>query len=405
MKEYRLGDIITIKHGYAFDGEHIVQEDNGIVLVTPGNFRIGGGFQEEKCKFYSGEIPDGYVLSSGDFIVTMTDLSKTIDTLGYSALVPESDNRVYLHNQRIGLVSFKANDCFPGYIYFLMRTHPYQRFIANTSTGSTVHHTSPSKIYDYRFYAPSYEEQREIAERMFAYEKIIKNNQRQIKLLEEAAQRLYKEWFIDLRFPGHENTKITDGVPERWRKYKFSDITSIMSGGTPKTDVKEFYNGNIPFYTPKDSGDSFFAFDTITHISQSGLDNCNSQLYPVNTIIITARGTVGKTTILAVPMAMNQSCYALKCDELNSPYYLFFSLKNEVAALKTMSNGGVFNTIIVKTFDSICLIAPTQDVLNMFEASVSPIMEQIKTKARQNIILTEARDRLLPKLMSGEIEV
>lgn len=405
MKEYRLGDIITIKHGYAFDGEHIVQEDNGIVLVTPGNFRIGGGFQEEKCKFYSGEIPDGYVLSSGDFIVTMTDLSKTIDTLGYSALVPESDNRVYLHNQRIGLVSFKANDCFPGYIYFLMRTHPYQRFIANTSTGSTVHHTSPSKIYDYRFYAPSYEEQREIAERMFAYEKTIKNNQRQIKLLEEAAQRLYKEWFVDLRFPGHENTKITDGIPERWRKYKFSDTTSIMSGGTPKTDVKEFYNGNIPFYTPKDSDDSFFAFDTITHISQSGLDNCNSQLYPVNTVIITARGTVGKTTILAVPMAMNQSCYALKCDELNSPYYLFFSLKNEVAALKKMANGGVFNTIIVKTFDSIYLIAPTQDVLNMFEASVSPIMEQIKTKARQNIILTEARDRLLPKLMSGEIEL
>lgn len=405
MKEYRLGDVITIKHGYAFDGEHIVQEDNGIVLVTPGNFRIGGGFQEEKCKFYSGEIPDGYVLSSDEIIVTMTDLSKTIDTLGYSALVPESGNRVYLHNQRIGLVSFKANDCFPGYVYFLMRTRPYQRFIANTSTGSTVHHTSPSKIYDYRFYAPTYEEQREIAERMFAYEKIIKNNQRQIKLLEEAAQRLYKEWFVDLRFPGHENTKITDGVPKGWGKYKFSDITSIMSGGTPKTDVKEFYNGNIPFYTPKDSDDSFFAFDTITHISQSGLDNCNSQLYPVNTVIITARGTVGKTTILAVPMAMNQSCYALKCDELNSPYYLFFSLKNEVAALKKMANGGVFNTIIVKTFDSIYLIVPTQDVLNMFEALVSPIMEQIKTKARQNIILTEARDRLLPKLMSGEIEL
>lgn len=404
MKEYRLGDIIDIKHGYAFDGDHIVQEDNGIVLVTPGNFRIGGGFQEEKCKFFTGEIPDDYVLSAGDFIVTMTDLSKEIDTLGYSAIVPDT-NRTYLHNQRIGLVSFKNNECHPGYIYFLMRTHQYQRSIANTSTGATVHHTSPSKICDYQFYAPSYEKQRRIAEYLFVYEKLTENNQKQIKLLEEAAQRLYKEWFIDLRFPGHENTKITDGVPERWRKYKFSDITSIMSGGTPKTDVKEFYNGNIPFYTPKDSGDSFFAFDTITHISQSGLDNCNSQLYPVNTIIITARGTVGKTTILAVPMAMNQSCYALKCDELNSPYYLFFSLKNEVAALKTMSNGGVFNTIIVKTFDSICLIAPTQDVLNMFEASVSPIMEQIKTKARQNIILTEARDRLLPKLMSGEIEL
>ena len=288
--------------------------------------------------------------------------------------------------------------------YFLLA--PEQQYgLLGTANGATVAHVNIPTIRNLKIKLPPLKTQERIGKILSAYDDLIENNQRQIKLLEEAAQRLYKEWFVDLRFPGHENTKITDGVPEGWRKYKFSNITSIMSGGTPKTDVKEFYNGNIPFYTPKDSGDSFFVFDTITHISQSGLDNCNSQLYPVNTIIITARGTVGKTTILAVPMAMNQSCYALKCDELNSPYYLFFSLKNEVAALKTMSNGGVFNTIIVKTFDSICLIAPTQDVLNMFEASVSPIMEQIKTKARQNIILTEARDRLLPKLMSGEIEV
>lgn len=273
------------------------------------------------------------------------------------------------------------------------------------SQGAAQDNLSWEKLSTILFPAPPIEVQTKIADILSTYDNLIENNQKQIKLLEEAAQRLYKEWFVDLRFPGHENTKITDGVPEGWGKYKFSDITSIMSGGTPKTDVKGFYNGNIPFYTPKDSDDSFFVLDTITHISQSGLDNCNSQLYPVNTVIITARGTVGKTTILAVPMAMNQSCYALKCDELNSPYYLFFSLKNEVAALKKMANGGVFNTIIVKTFDSICLIVPTQDVLNMFEALVSPIMEQIKAKARQNIMLAEARDRLLPKLMSGEIEV
>ena len=404
MKEYRLGDIIDIKHGYAFDGDHIVQDDNGIVLVTPGNFRIGGGFQEEKCKFFTGEIPDDYVLSAGDFIVTMTDLSKEIDTLGYSAIVPKT-NRTYLHNQRIGLVSFKNNECHPGYIYFLMRTHKYQRSIANTSTGATVHHTSPSKICDYQFYAPNYEKQRKIAEFLFAYEKLIENNQKQIKLLEEAAQRLYKEWFIDLRFPGHETTPIVDGVPEGWEVCKFSEIASIMSGGTPKTEVKEYYEGDIPFYTPKDSDGSFFVFDTITHISEAGLEHCNSQYYPEGTVIITARGTVGKTTILAVPMAMNQSCYALKCDELNSPYYLFFSLNKEVDSLKTMANGGVFNTIIVKTFDSISLTIPTKKVLSAFNAVVSSIMQQIKAKMKQNIHLAEARDRLLPKLMSGEIEV
>lgn len=292
------------------------------------------------------------------------------------------------------------------YLYYFMNTDFIKESMVRSMVGATGRQRVNNDVFsrlDVTF--PNIEIQRRIAEILSAYDDLIENNRKQIKLLEEAAQRLYKEWFVDLRFPGHENTKITDGVPKGWGKYKFSDITSIMSGGTPKTDVKEFYNGNIPFYTPKDSDDSFFAFDTITHISQSGLDNCNSQLYPVNTVIITARGTVGKTTILAVPMAMNQSCYALKCDELNSPYYLFFSLKNEVAALKKMANGGVFNTIIVKTFDSIYLIVPTQDVLNMFEALVSPIMEQIKAKARQNIMLAEARDRLLPKLMSGEIEV
>lgn len=300
----------------------------------------------------------------------------------------------------------RVHDCLDyRYLYYWFLLAGKTGGLEQYFTGATIKHMPGQKLKSVVIDKPPIGIQRSIADVLSSYDDLIENNQKQIKLLEEAAQRLYKEWFVDLRFPGHENTKITDGVPEGWRKYKFSDTTSIMGGGTPKTDVKEFYNGNIPFYTPKDSDDSFFAFDTITHISQSGLDNCNSQLYPVNTIIITARGTVGKTTILAVPMAMNQSCYALKCDELNSPYYLFFSLKNEVAALKTMSNGGVFNTIIVKTFDSICLIAPTQDVLNMFEASVSPIMEQIKTKARQNIILTEARDRLLPKLMSGEIEL
>lgn len=334
----------------------------------------------------------------GDMLLT------SVGTIGISYIVKEKDTFYFKDGNLTWFRNFNER-LDSRYLFYWVKSAEGQGVLNNTTIGSSQKALTIAALKDLKILCPPIGIQNRIVEILTSYDDLIENNQKQIKLLEEAAQRLYKEWFVDLRFPGHEDTKITDGVPERWRKYKFSDITSIMSGGTPKTDVKEFYNGNIPFYTPKDSGDSFFAFDTITHISQSGLDNCNSQLYPVNTIIITARGTVGKTTILAVPMAMNQSCYALKCDELNSPYYLFFSLKNEVAALKTMSNGGVFNTIIVKTFDSICLIAPTQDVLNMFEASVSPIMEQIKTKARQNIILTEARDRLLPKLMSGEIEL
>ena len=252
---------------------------------------------------------------------------------------------------------------------------------------------------------PPIETQRRIADILSAYDDLIVNNRKQIKLLEEAAQRLYKEWFVDLRFPGHEHTRIVDGVPEGWEVYPFSDKVDIMSGGTPKTDNPSYYNGTIPFYTPKDSDGSFFSFKTITNITEEGLNNCNSRLYPENTVVITARGTVGKTTLLAVPMAMNQSCYALKSDEIAAPYYLFFALNQEIASLKAMSNGGVFDTIIVKTFDSIHITIPSNSLIPIFETTVSPIMQQIKIKIQENFILSEARDRLLPKLMSGEMEV
>ena len=210
---------------------------------------------------------------------------------------------------------------------------------------------------------------------------------------------------MDLRFPGYEHTKITDGVPEGWEFFRFSDKVKIMSGGTPKTDNSNYYGGKIPFYTPKDSDGAFFAFQTETNITEEGLDNCNSHLYPENTIIITARGTVGKITLLAVPMAMNQSCYALKSDEINAPYYLFFALNQEIIALRTMSNGGVFDTIIVKTFDRIHIRIPSDNLIQRFENMVTSIMELIKAKMKENFALSEARDRLLPKLMNGEEEV
>ena len=303
---------------------------------------------------------------------------------------------------RVTIDRRKAN---PKFVFYQLQKAETIGWVEKHAVGATMLNLNTSILSSVPIEMPSLAEQEVIVGVLSAYDDLIENNQKQIKLLEEAAQRLYKDWFVDLRFPGHETTPITDGIPEGWTRYKFSEIASIMSGGTPKTDVKEYYDGNIPFYTPKDSDGSFFAFDTITHISKSGLDHCNSQYYPSGTVIITARGTVGKTTILAVPMAMNQSCYALKCDELNSPYYLFFSLNKEVAALKTMANGGVFNTIIVKTFDSIHLTVPTHEVLTAFDAIVSPIMDQIKAKMQQNVLLTETRDRLLPKLMTGEIEV
>jgi len=150
-RKVTLDDVIWIKHGYAFKGKYFCDEKTDFLLVTPGNFSIGGGFQE-KPKYYNGQIPKDYILKKDDVIVTMTDLSKEGDTLGYSALVPE--NEKYLHNQRIGLVSVKTDAPLKEYIYWLMRTREYQRFIVNHASGSTVKHTSPKTILTYPFVMP-----------------------------------------------------------------------------------------------------------------------------------------------------------------------------------------------------------------------------------------------------------
>lgn len=172
-----LRDYIKIKHGYAFKGQNISTIDNNVVLVTPGNFAIGGGFKEDKCKYFDTEYPEDYVLKADDLIVTMTDLSKAIDTLGYGALVPDGRNgRVYLHNQRIGLVKINSDKLNKHYLYWFMRSSYYQKMIAATSTGSTVHHTSPDRILDVEIELPKLEIQNKIASFLDNIENLIQLN-------------------------------------------------------------------------------------------------------------------------------------------------------------------------------------------------------------------------------------
>lgn len=402
----RLGDIINIKHGFAFSGNHIIEEDNGVVLVTPGNFRIGGGFQEKKCKFFDGEIPKEYILNEGDFIVTMTDLSKTIDTLGYSALIPKSSSRTYLHNQRIGLVQFKNDSCDRGYIYWLMRTRGYQRTIANTSTGSTVHHTSPAKICDFEFTPPSIETQRRIAEILSRYDSLIENYQRQIKLLEEAAQRLYKEWFIDLHFPGHETTPIIDGIPEGWEKKKFGEIIETTSGGTPSRRKENFFSGSILWVKTKELNDGFI-FDTEEKITEEALNQSSAKMVPEGSLLLAMYGaTIGKLGVAGQSLSCNQACCVFL---LNSKEYYRWFLYNWLMYNRTFlisqGKGAAQPNLSQELIKNFEIVIPSSNLLMIFHRLADKIYTESAKLQAQIRNLTEARDRLLPKLMSGEIDI
>src|SRR6266568_486453 len=173
----RLGEAVEIKHGYAFPGAEFSTDPSYPTLVTPGNFRIGGGFQRSRAKTFTGDTPEDFLLEPGDLIVTMTDLSKTGDTLGYPAFVPE--DRRYLHNQRIGKVTLRREGLVDlRYLAMIMRTASYRSHVLGTASGSTVRHTSPGRILDFKTVVPPLDGQRRIAGVLDALDKLIEASQK-----------------------------------------------------------------------------------------------------------------------------------------------------------------------------------------------------------------------------------
>ncbi len=196
--ERSLGELIDIKHGFAFSGKNIVSEEQDRILITPGHFNIGGGFRNNHKKYFDSEdYRDGYELESGELIVTMTDLSKSGDTLGYSAIVPNIPGKILLHNQRIGKVILRSNELDISFCHYLMRSEKYRQHILATCSGSTVKHTSPSRILDYKFLLPPLAEQKTIAQILGSLDDKIELNRRMNETLEAMAQTLFKSWFVD----------------------------------------------------------------------------------------------------------------------------------------------------------------------------------------------------------------
>lgn len=189
-----LSDLINVKHGFAFKGQYFTDQETENVLLTPANFKIGGGFNDGKFKYYAGDLLQDYILNSGDLLLTMTDLSKAGDTLGYPALVPESGNIKYLHNQRLGKVEIKTTEIDLNYLYWRLMGDDYRKQILSTATGTTVRHTSPSKIQEFKFALPPITEQQEIAEILSAVDEKISVN----KKLKEKLTLLKKGLMQDL---------------------------------------------------------------------------------------------------------------------------------------------------------------------------------------------------------------
>ncbi|UYF77036.1 restriction endonuclease subunit S [Acinetobacter ursingii] len=192
----QLSNFISIKHGFAFDGVYFSEIETNLCLLTPGNFMIGGGFKAEKFIYYNGEVPENYILQENDLLVTMTDLSKESDTLGLPALLPLMRGKTLLHNQRLGLVSFDNDELDKGFLFYLLQTKSYHKYIVLSATGTTVKHTSPNKILAFVCDVPEFEEQKEIGNFFKQLDETLALQQQQLQTLKNLKQAFLEKMFV-----------------------------------------------------------------------------------------------------------------------------------------------------------------------------------------------------------------
>ncbi|EES72345.1 type I restriction modification DNA specificity domain protein [Paenibacillus sp. oral taxon 786 str. D14] len=303
------------------------------------------------------------------------------------------------------------------YVYYLSISPEFRNVAIKSMTGTSGRQRAQvDAISKWQFRLPPIKEQKEISALLSSLDDKIELNIAINKNLEEMAQALFKRWFVDFEFPNEngEPYKSSGGefeeselglIPKGWKVGRATDIFDVQSGGTPKTSTSEYWNGEIPFFTPKDCSNSLYVIETEKTITEDGLNNCNSKLFKTDTVFITARGTVGKVALAGRDMAMNQSCYALVAKSGYTQKYVFHLTQQLVNVLRKNASGAVFDAITVSTFQNLKTTLPDIELVRHFDGLVNGLYSLLLEKANETQTLQQLRDTLLPKLMSGEIRV
>ena len=286
------------------------------------------------------------------------------------------------------MIALRADDSkiYNKYLFAVLRSSEIQKQIYNTNVGDVIPHFKKQFMDQLLIPVPEKKIQEAVGDLYYSLSYKIEHNKKINDNLQQQAAALFANFY------GQAETKVG-----------FTEIIQILGGGTPKTGESSYWNGNVPFFTPKDVGMPY-TLTTEKKITEEGLAHCNSRLYPINTVFVTARGTVGKVGLSGVPMAMNQSCYARVGKDSHQLLVYFYTLK-AVDRLKHKASGAVFDAITTRDFESEIISKLSDNDTIAFLDIAEPIYQAILRNSIENLRLVALRDSLLPKLMSGEIDV
>lgn len=377
-----LNELGTVSRGRS---RHRPRNDNSLFggkypFVQTADVKAANFYLTDYTETYNEKgLEQSRLWKAGTLCITIAANIADTAILGIDACFPDSI---------MGFVPFEgvSNAKFIKYAFDML-----QRDIKQISQGTAQDNLSWQKLETIKFPAPDIKIQNKIVEILGTFDDLIENNQKQIKLLEEAAQRLYKEWFIDLRFPGYENCKIVDGVPEGWKIVSISDVADLKAGGDKPKDFANTLTNEctIPVFA-----------NGITDKGLMGFTNKPAITKP--SVTISARGTVGVVFLRREPfMPIVRLISVTPNEEKMNVFYLYLYLANQ----SFRSTGAAQQQITVPLLKNKTIMCPDEGVRKTFEMYTKTIFDKIQGLEKQTMKLIEAHDRLLPKLMSGEIEV
>lgn len=400
----RLGDIALFRNGINFGKESY---GKGVSLIGVSDF---------KNRFYPDyetldEVKESVVgvndyLDYGDIVFVRSNGNKEL--VGRCMLINTTKPKVTYSGFCIRTRIKDRTEHDSIFWTYHFKNISFRKAMSGNAIGTNIQNLSQGLLSNYEAKVPDYNTQRRIASILVTYDDLIENNQKQIQLLEEASQRLYKEWFIDLRFPGHEDVEIVNGVPEGWNINRADHYFKITIGKTPSRAEKQWFTNSgegTPWISISDMGEAgAFCFYSKEDLTADAIVRYNMKVIPKGSILVSFKLTVGRVAITGVDMCTNEAIAHFYIDNDLDRAYTYCYLKNfEYDSLgNTSSISKAINSKIIK---SMPFIMPSRDILEQFFMIVQPILNQIELKQKMIFRLTEARDRLLPKLMSGEIEV
>jgi type I restriction enzyme S subunit len=438
-------------------GSSVYLDEGEYALIRSQNI-YNEGFKAQGLAFIDSEAAsrlNNVAVQENDILLNITG-----DSVARVCMAP-SDYLPARVNQHVAIIRTDPDELDAHFVrYYLVAPDTQNLLLIMAGSGATRNALTKGMIESFAVPKPCLEIQKSVGRILRSFDDKTAINQQINQTLETMAQAVFKSWFVDFEptrakmaaldadgseedatqaamtaisgkstetlatlkttnaeayaelhacaslFPSRLVDSELGEIPEGWEVVPFSNMIELIGGGTPKTSVTEYWNGNIPWFSVVDAPNEsdVFVIDTEKKVTELGVEKSSTKILPVNTTIISARGTVGRVALVGAPMAMNQSCYGIRGDNLPD-YFTYYCVRLAVSELKSRAHGSVFDTITRSTFETLQFLRPKREIATAFDLAIAPLMQAIKQNLKQSQTLTQLCDSLLPKLLSGEISV